>query len=155
MKLSHLTYAAIISSFIFVSCNNAPKENKTDSTEITSDEHEHEHESDEALALNNGEKWKVNAEMMVHVKAIETDINSFEAKNTDDYAALAKKIESNINLLTSNCTMEGQAHDELHKWLLPFIDLSDAFSDSKTEEEYASNFQKIKTSFTTFKTYFE
>lgn len=153
MKLSHLTYAAIISSFIFVSCNNAPKENKTDSTEITTAEHEHD--SDEAIVLNNGAKWKVDENMMVHIQNMENDINGFEAKSTDDYAALAKKIESNINLLTSDCTMEGQAHDELHKWLLPFIDLSDAFSDSKTEEEYASNFQKIKTSFTTFKTYFE
>jgi hypothetical protein len=153
MKLSNLTYAAIISSFIFVSCNNAPKENKTDSTEITSEEHEHG--SDEALTLNNGEKWKVNAEMMVHVKSIETDLNSFEAKSTDDYAALAKKIETNIQLLTSSCTMKGPAHDELYKWLLPFIDLSDAFSKSKTMEDYATNFQKIKTSFSKFNTYFE
>lgn len=86
---------------------------------------------------------------------MENDVNTLKAKSAADYSLLAKNLESNIELLTSNCTMKGQAHDELHKWLLPFIDLSDAFSASKTEQEYAGNFQRIKTSFTTFNTYFQ
>ena len=47
--------------------------------------------------------------------------------------------------------MKGQAHDELHKWLLPYIDLVEAFSTDKS----ADNFTAIQNSFSTFNTYFQ
>lgn len=129
-------------SILFFGCNNQPKE--------------HQHgDHNEPIELNKGEKWKVNEDMMVHIQNMQRDINSFEATSTDDYVALADKIETNIGLVASNCTMKGKAHDELHKWLLPYIDLFEVFTDSKTEQEYASNFEEIKKSFITFNTYFE
>ncbi len=156
MKQSTLLIVALFSSFIFISCNNKTNENAGEITAVASEDahKDHDHES-EAIALNNGEKWKVDDNMMLHIKNMEKDVNEFSSQNENDYASLAKKIAANIELLTSNCTMKGQAHDELHKWLLPFIDLSDEFAASKTEEEAAANFQKIKTSFITFNTYFQ
>lgn len=47
--------------------------------------------------------------------------------------------------------MKGQAHDELHKWLLPYIELVDDFSKDKSNE----NLAKIQESFTTFNQYFQ
>jgi hypothetical protein len=86
---------------------------------------------------------------------MERDINSFDPKSENDYKVLAKNIDKNIDLLVSSCTMKGQSHDELHKWLVPFIDLSKEFSESKTEQEFAANLEKIKVSFVTFNTYFK
>lgn len=51
--------------------------------------------------------------------------------------------------------MKGKAHDELHKWLLPYIDLVKEFSESKDETTLNEQFQKIQTSFTTFNQYFQ
>ncbi len=152
MKFKSTILLALISVFIYSCGNSANNDSTAQVTTIAEEEHHH---NDGPIVLNEGEKWIVDEEMMVHVKNMDNDVNAFEAKSLNDFSVLAKKIENNIELLTSNCTMTGQAHDELHKWLLPFIDLSEAFSASKSAQEFTDNFLKIKTSFITFNTYFK
>ena len=111
-----------ISLFLF-SCGNTSNEKSKEETEtITHEEHQHDEES-EVIELNNGEKWKVDANMITHIRNMENDVNSFAKVEQKDYKSLSEKLQSNIDLLTSNCTMKGKAHDELHKWLLPYIDM--------------------------------
>jgi hypothetical protein len=86
---------------------------------------------------------------------MENDINSFKNTSNSDYKELAKKLQSNLDLLTSNCTMKGQAHDELHKWLLPYIDLVNVFSKTTNKQELVVQFKKIQSSFLTFNQYFQ
>jgi hypothetical protein len=87
--------------------------------------------------------------MMAHITAMEKDIASLD--KPEDFDKLSENLNKNLGLLTSNCTMKGQAHDELHKWLLPYIDLVEAFSTNKS----ADNFTAIQNSFSTFNTYFQ
>jgi hypothetical protein len=109
----------------------------------------------QTIELNNGEKWKVDANMITHIRNMENDVISFAKVEQKDYKSLAEKLQSNIDLLTSNCTMKGKAHDELHKWLLPYIDLVKELSEAKDETEAEKQFQNIQTSFTTFNQYFQ
>jgi hypothetical protein len=51
--------------------------------------------------------------------------------------------------------MKGKAHDELHKWLLPNIDMVKKLSEAKDETESSKQFKNIQTSFTTFNQYFQ
>jgi hypothetical protein len=51
--------------------------------------------------------------------------------------------------------MKGKAHDELHKWLLPCIDLVKELSEAKDETEASKHFKTIQISFTTFNQYFQ
>ena len=51
--------------------------------------------------------------------------------------------------------MKGKAHDELHKWLLPYIDLVKELSEAKDETEASKHFENIQISFTTFNQYFQ
>jgi len=51
--------------------------------------------------------------------------------------------------------MEGQAHDELHKWLLPFIELSEEFDVATELEEQEQIYREFKASFKIYNTYFE
>jgi hypothetical protein len=51
--------------------------------------------------------------------------------------------------------MEGKAHDELHKWLLPYIDLVDKLNKTKNIDEAISIYEEIKISYKTFNIYFE
>jgi hypothetical protein len=51
--------------------------------------------------------------------------------------------------------MEGKAHDELHKWLLPYIDLVDKLNKSKNNDEALHTFEEIKASYKLFNIYFE
>lgn len=86
---------------------------------------------------------------------MEKAVNEFNGKESADYIALAKVIDENIESLTSNCTMTGQAHDELHKWLVPFIELSEQFDAATEQTEQEKIYQEIKNAFVEYNTYFE
>lgn len=117
----------------------------------THEEDHHNHES-EAIMLNDGEKWKVVENMSGYIRNMEKAVNEFKG---DNYPALAKTIDENIRALTENCTMEGQAHDELHKWLLPFIELSEEFDVATEKETQEKIYQEFKKMFVEYNTYFE
>jgi hypothetical protein len=143
-------------------CNNPVKEENCEISKTqpptAPKESEHQHSESDSIELNNGAKWKVVSEMMAHIRNMESDINLFsKTKQTElkDFTQLAASLQKNIDLLTSNCTMEGKAHDELHKWLLPYIDLVDKLNKSKSNDEALRIFEEIKTSYKTFNLYFE
>lgn len=144
----------VISLFLF-SCGNTSKEKPKEQTEtVTHKEHQHDEES-EIIELNNGEKWKVDANMLTHIRTMENDVISFAKVEQKDYKVLSEKLQASIDLLTSNCTMTGQAHDELHKWLLPYMDLVEELSEAEDKIEAEKQFQEIQTSITTFNHYFQ
>ncbi|MFZ7166115.1 MAG: hypothetical protein ACO1G5_01075 [Bacteroidota bacterium] len=144
----------VISLFLF-SCGNTSNEKSKEQTEtVTHEEHQHNAEI-QTIELNNGEKWKVDANMITHIRNMENDVISFAKVEQKDYKSLSDKLQSNIYLLTSNCTMKGKAHDELHKWLLPYIDLVRDLSELKDETEAANKLGEIQSSLTTFNQYFQ
>ena len=144
----------VIGLFLF-SCGNTSNEKSKEQTEtVTHEKHQHDEES-EIIELNNGEKWKVDANMITHIRNMENDVISFAKVEQKDYKSLSEKLQSNIDLLTSNCTMKGKAHDELHKWLLPYIDLVKELSEANNETEAEKQFENIQNSFTTFNQYFQ
>lgn len=148
-----LTFA--VGGLLLSSCGNSTIEKSNNQTEVAiHNEHHHDDES-EAIELNKGEKWKVDANMLTHIRNMENDVVSFANVEQKDFKSLAEKLQTNIDLLTSNCTMKGKAHDELHKWLLPYIDLVKEFSEAKDETEASKQYENIQTSFTTFNQYFQ
>ena len=121
--MKNKTLSLIVISLFLFSCGNTSKEKSKEETEtVTHEEHQHNAEI-QTIELNNGEKWNVDTNMITHIRNMENDIISFAKVEQKDYKSLSNKLQSNIDLLTSNCTMKGKAHDELHKWLLPYIDL--------------------------------
>lgn len=150
MKTLNYIIIAGITLFLF-SCENNTRTDGTNSN-ITHEEHVSDLES---IELNNGEKWKVVDEMMAHIRNMENDVQQFEVRNESNYSVLAINLQNNINLLTSNCTMEGKAHDELHKWLLPYISMVDDLSNAESNEKEIEVYSKIQSSFKIFNTYFK
>lgn len=149
----------------FISCNNAEQktDEKINEVNLTEELHiqeeviveeEHHHE-DITILLNDGKKWKVVESMLVYIRNMEAGVNDFEDNSERDYPRLAKSIDENIRELTSNCTMEGQAHDELHKWLVPFIELSEEFDVATELADQERIYNEFKASFEVFHTYFE
>jgi hypothetical protein len=143
-------------------CNSSVKEENNEISNTkplpSSKEIEQHHSESDSIELNIGAKWKVVSEMMAHIRNMESDINRFsETKHTElkDFTLLGANLQKNIDLLTSNCTMEGKAHDELHKWLLPYIELVDSLNKSKNIDDASQTFEKIKSSYKTFNIYFE
>jgi hypothetical protein len=120
----------------------------------TEKEHEHDHDSS-SIVLNDGEKWLVDTNMMLHIQNMQTDMKTFSGITMEDYAKLATQLETNLDLLTSNCTMSGPAHDELHKWLVPYINLIDEFTSIEKLSKQQEIHQEIKESFNAFNQYFQ
>lgn len=144
------TYTLVLgTALLFASCSTETEQN----VEEPISEHQHEH--DEAIELDNGAKWVVVDEMMGHIENMEKDLEQFENQEEKDYSDLASKLGENIDLLTSSCTMTGKAHDELHKWLLPYIDLVGELSSAEDDTAAKAAYKEIQASFETFNTYFE
>ena len=144
--MKKINYIIILgTSLVLFSCSYSTNESNIQT--------EHHHDND-PIELDNGEKWKIVDDMLAHIRNMEADVNSFNENEEKDYAALAVKLEDNIGLLTSNCTMKGKAHDELHKWLLPYIGLVDDLSNSTDDEEAIEHYTELQESFMEFNTYF-
>ncbi len=129
-----IVYLAVFSLFFLSSCNNAPAGE---------------------LELNNGTKWQVNAEMMPPLKASKQLVSDYANGDKKDYKALAKKLKENNKVLISSCTMTGKSHDELHKWLHPYMGLVTELESAKNETQANQTFEKIEKSFKTFDQYFQ
>ena len=143
---------------ILLGCNNATTNEEMVVKDTVVTEEIHQHNEVEAIVLDNGKKWVVVPEMMAFIKNIENAVNEFSKKDKptfEEYQTLSKGITKNLEDLTANCTMTGQAHDELHKWLVPFLDLSAEFSETTNVEEADKAYHKIEEAFKEFVVYFE
>lgn len=136
---------SIILLFLITSCTN----------QSDSKENSESNKNTYNIELVNNEKWEVNKEMMVHIKDMESNIEAVSNQSSPNYEDLGSKLDENIGLLTSNCTMTGKAHDELHKWLLPFIDLVKELNAAGSKEKQQQSFEAIQESMNEFNTYFK
>ncbi len=109
----------------------------------------------EALKLNNGKKWKVNAEMQPHILQGQEILQAYIAAEDTDYKALAEALKAQNTKLIKSCTMDGTSHDELHKWLYPHIQLIKDLSKASNVEEAELAIAGLEQSFTTYHAYFE
>ncbi len=107
------------------------------------------------IELVGGKKWEVEAHMMSFIREMESQVKSFDAAKAGNDVLLADNLHVGIDSLTSKCVMEGQAHEELHKWLLPYIDLVDVYAASAGTESAKTDFKEIEKSFAEFNNYFE
>lgn len=107
----------------------------------------------EKLELNNGKKWKIVKPMFKYLKTINDEIKKFDNSTKKDYNAIGKVLSTNIDSLLSNCSMKGKAHDELHKWLIPFVEL--VKENESKESRQIEKFVEIKNAMKEFNIYFE
>ncbi|MFD2697019.1 hypothetical protein ACFSQ0_03370 [Mesonia sediminis] len=107
------------------------------------------------INLNNGEKWQVNAEMKPHIKKGNELLTDFMAAKNKDYKNLAENLKTQNNRLIKSCTMKGESHDELHKWLHPHIELIEKLSKAENNEEAEAIIFKLQKSFENYEHYFQ
>ena len=155
IKMKTKILPLIAGTFILFSCGNATNDKTSVQTDSTVHEQHHEAAVSSALELNNGEKWAVNTEMMVHVLSMENELNSFAGTGLSDYQGLAAKLQQYNDQIISSCTMKDKAHEELHKWLLPYIDSVKELSEAKDETTASAQLLKVKKSCAQFNEYFQ
>lgn len=107
------------------------------------------------INLNKGEKWIVNDEMIPHIEKGNELLNTFISEKDQNYLKLAENLSDQNNALIMSCTMEGESHDELHKWLHPHMVLIEKLSNASSFNEAESIISDIEKSFQTYYRYFK
>ncbi len=145
-----LIYLLLLSGTFIFSCSN-PETKQEKTPEVSKEQTPAQH----GLELNAGNKWKVDEQMMVYIRAMEKAVTAYTVDNPDSFDSLAIFLQEQTNELTSNCTMEGKPHDELHKWLLPYMELVASMQGVKEETHRREILAQLQSSFTELNMYFE
>lgn len=130
MKKANILILAFLAAVFVVSCNN----NKNKKQEVIKPVQieEETHESEDVLKLNNGDLWMANAETTEGIQKMgQLAANFSDTENMEAYPELKTKLEAEFGTIISKCTMTGEAHDQLHNYLLPMKPL---FKDLAAED---------------------
>ncbi|MBL4669126.1 MAG: heme-binding domain-containing protein [Flavobacteriales bacterium] len=105
----------------------------------------------EELQLNNGEKWITNTETNVGIKNFIAIINNQNL----DFSNKGENLNTEMKRIFAECTMQGEAHNQLHLYLLPMVKM---FRELKESETYSGAILKqteIKQHLASYETYFK
>ena len=156
MNKSIITGAVMVASIVLSACGNPENDSTTettiDSTEVVTTEVE---PSPHDLILVANKKWVIDEGMRISIDSIEMRMESFNGSTMGDYEALSVDLAHHTKSIISSCTMKGQAHDELHKWLLPFIDLRKELNGITALSEGEHIASELDNELNIFNTYFE
>ncbi len=141
--MKHISITLLVYFFV-LSCNKAPHESK-----------ENHQSSNIAIQLNNGQKWSVNDEMKPNIESGRAFLIDYEQSKSISFQDLAVQLSEANNALISSCTMSGESHDELHKWLHPHLELTAKLKVAQSEEEAEILIEKLLQSYEKYSEYFE
>lgn len=103
-------------------------------------EHEHDEDHEQAeeevgqVQLNNGETWEANAETTQGIEAMASIAAGYDAA-TGDGIVLKEELTTEFQEIFAKCTMTGEAHDQLHNYLLPLKKKLDGLGEEPTEDQ--------------------
>lgn len=104
-----------------------------------------------AVVLDNGKKWKANPETIESIKNMQTIIGN--AKTTNASAvSLDAPLTKEFQTIFEKCTMTGEAHNQLHNYLVP---LKDNLQKLGNEADATQALANIESHLGTFQNYFE
>ena len=134
--------------FLVISCKQDHK-NKDDQIVET-------HEStEEMVMLDGGKLWKTNIETSTGINTMIHRMNSFSKKeNLEAFHILKDSLESDFTEIFQKCTMKGEAHNQLHNYLKPMVDLFEGLG-SQQIDSCKISFLKLDKHLESYKNYFE
>jgi hypothetical protein len=119
-----------------------------------------DHEAASSNTTTKGEtgkpaKWPMPEAMMKHIRNLEQDVSALESSAEKDHAGLATQIDEHTKQLITSCTMDGEAHDALHDWLMPFLRLNKEYAAAPDAVSKSAKFTAIQESLAAFHERFE
>jgi hypothetical protein len=110
------------------------------------------------LELNNGERWVVSPPMLVPIRRMQQRIATVIEPGAAirlDHAVLADSLFVDLDALVAGCTMEGKAHEELHDWLMPHMQLVQDLEKTTDTAQVRTILQQLAASSAEFDRYFQ
>ena len=83
--------------------------------------HEHHEGSSPQVLLDNGNRWQANPETTQGIADMQATLAKYAGKTEapGDRKALREELETGFQTIFKQCTMTGEAHEQLHNYLLP------------------------------------
>ncbi len=134
-----------------ISCNNQGHNEGLETHSM----HEKNESVTGAIHLHNGEKWTVNEEMKPHILESQAILNGYVESDSDDYKTLASQLNEKNSGLIQSCTMKGESHDELHKWLHPHMELIASLDQAENTDDAQVIVTQLDQSFETYHQHFK
>jgi len=145
MKNTILKVTLILAIAFVSSCRKDAKQ-KTDELNLS---------EQNGIALNDGNRWIANPETTEGIKNMMKIMNTFnEKEDINSYATLTESLKSEFSMVFEKCTMKGEAHNQLHNFLIPINDLFEPLASSdlkKCQESY----DKLNSHLKVYQTYFK
>jgi len=107
--------------------------------------------NEKKLHLNNGENWSANPETTAGIKRMLLIINDTNI----GHATMGMNLNLEMKTIFAECTMKGQAHDQLHLYLIPLVKLFRKLKEETNPEQAAIKQLEIKQYLNTYHTYFK
>jgi hypothetical protein len=132
--MKRIVFLIGISAAMLTACQNSsnPSANQGVETvakrdtavDLNKEKGEHEAHSDEGetagkLVLDNGNKWQANAATTEGIQKMLTLVNEYLNKGDTDSKKLGERLDKEFTTILQECTMTGEAHEQLHNFLLP------------------------------------
>lgn len=153
--MKQMSITILVFSFFLFGCSNTSNEESKQQIETISHEGDRQRGEKEIINLDNDEKWLVNNEMKPYILESENILKDYEETKSKDYRELAERLKEMNSGLIKNCTMEGESHDQLHKWLHPHMELIEKLDKASSSKEANEIISQLKESFKTYKQYFK
>lgn len=77
-----------------------------------------DHDALPSVTLDNGQRWKANPETTTGIANMVDILGAYDPASGNP-AELKAALEDEFGLIFERCTMEGEAHNQLHNYLLP------------------------------------
>jgi hypothetical protein len=123
---------------VIPSCKNATEKKEAglqETTEVATIPGSSHQEEAIPVELNNGQKWEANMETTREIAIMQGLLGEFPSSPTvEDYRGLHKKLITGFQSILQKCTMKGDAHNQLHNYLMPYKKMIDTFGTGSLEE---------------------
>jgi hypothetical protein len=147
---SHRLLLLASTSLFLVSCQS-PEANK----EMEEIKVEHSFSQESGIQLNNGLQWMANAETTDGIGKMLTRTKNFSQESShEEYIALSDSLNADFSMIFKKCTMKGEAHNQLHNYLLPMRNMMRDVADS-SEDVRLSALDQLQTHLSDYGSYFQ
>lgn len=107
------------------------------------------------IQLDNGKRWIANPETKTGIENMICIMSSFEEKDkVDRFGPLTESLKSEFSMIFKKCTMTGEAHNQLHNFLLPIKGLLETLPSNNLNQSQEL-YDKLNNDLKEFNKYFK
>jgi len=112
-------------------------------------------ESKQELILDGSKKWEANIETTTGINNMLSIVSEeVEQGRVSYYAAMGERLNLELKTIFSSCTMKGEAHEQLHLFIMPLVDLCEQLEMVEKEDDALILQRDILKQLNLYNTYF-